>query len=84
MENKEYIKILGTYIHNTLTFNFNFIGSKNSLYIQLQRRANTLIHINKYLNDKMFKNIANAILIGKINYHLILWPLINKKNKKSK
>ena len=30
----------------------------------------------------MFKIIANAILLGKINYHLIIWPFINKQNIK--
>ena len=32
-----------------------------------------------YLNDKMFSIVANAILIGKINYHLLVWPYISKK-----
>ena len=36
--------------------------------------------MRKYLNDKMFRIIANAILIGKINYHLLIWPYISKKN----
>ena len=30
----------------------------------------------------MTKIIANAILFGKINYHLLIWPLINNNNLK--
>ena len=30
----------------------------------------------------MLKNISNAIIFGKINYHLLIWPLINNDNLK--
>ena len=80
IENKEQIKVLGTYIHNSLMFNYNFEYSKNSIHTQLKVRENTIKNIKKYLNPKMTKIIANAILFGKINYHLIIWPLINNNN----
>ena len=65
-----------------LNFNYNFSGAPNSILIQLKRRQNSLIHLKKHLNTKMFKIIANTILLGKINYHLIIWPFINKQNIK--
>ena len=80
IENKEYIKILGTFIHNSFMFNYNFQNFQNSLLIQLKRRENTIINIKKYLSNKMLKIVSNAIIFGKINYHLLIWPLINNGN----
>ena len=61
-------------------FNYNFEHCKNSILTQLKVRENTIKNIKKYLNPKMTKIIANAILFGKINYHLVIWPLINNNN----
>ena len=61
-------------------FNYNFENSKNSLLTQLKRRENTILNIRKYLSQKMLKIISNAIIFGKINYHLVIWPLINNNN----
>merc|ERR1712055_232445 len=59
IENKEQIKVLGTYLHNSLMFNYNFEQSKNSIHTQLKVRENTIKNIKKYLNPKMTKIIAN-------------------------
>ena len=69
-------------MHNSLMFNYNFETAKNSLLTQLKRRENTIINMKKYINQKMLKNISNAIIFGKINYHLLIWPLINNDNLK--
>ena len=61
-------------------FNYNFEFAKNSLLTQLKRRENTIINIRKYLSQKMLNIISNAIIFGKINYHLVIWPLINNNN----
>ena len=36
--------------------------------------------MKKYLSKKMLKIVSNAIIFGKINYHLLIWPLINNNN----
>ena len=65
-------------------FNYNFESAKNSLLTQLKRRENTIKNLKKYLSQKMLKTISNAIIFGKINYHLVIWPLINNNNIKNK
>ena len=81
IKNSDSIKILGTYLHSSLNFNFNFLEVKNNILTQLKRRENAIKNIRRYVNKKMLKTIANAIFRGKIMYHLAIWPNINRKNK---
>ena len=67
-------------MHNSLMFNYNFESANNSLLTQLKRRENTINNMKKYLSNKMLKTVSNAILFGKLNYHLLIWPLINNNN----
>ena len=67
-------------MHNSLMFNYNFESANNSLLTQLKRRENTITNMKKYLSKNMLKTVSNAILFGKLNYHLLIWPLINNNN----
>merc|ERR1712237_177161 len=81
IKNEESITILGTKLHNSLLFNYNLYEGKDSLISQFKRRANAIKQISKFADKKFTLNIANAILIGKINYHLVVWENLSKTSR---
>lgn len=82
IENKEEITILGTVISNKLNWNSHINKGQMSLVSQLKRRYNLLKHI-VYKTNRMFaKQIANAIILSKVNYHIEVWGQTSETNRR--
>ena len=69
IESKTHTKLLGNYIHESLTW------KKNSgiLLGQPTDRLQSLRIMRKHTSFKVIKQIANGIIMGKINFAIQLW-----------
>ena len=83
IENKSYMKILGTIFSEDAKFNKNVTMGTNSLLTQLKRRSSAIIRISKSFNLDFKKQLVHTLLIGKINFNIPVWGNIcmELKNK---
>ena len=69
-------------ISNKLNWNSHINKGQMSLVSQLKRRYNLLKHI-VYKTNRMFaKQIANAIILSKVNYHIEVWGQTSETNRR--
>ena len=64
------IKILGTWLNDELNWNTHFSKGTQSLLANLKRRSSVIYNLSKKVGKNFIKTFANAILIGKMNYHI--------------
>ena len=70
------MKILGTIMND----NLDWSDQHKELATQLYRRKSAVIRITKRMGFKFSKNIANSIIISKLNYHLEIWGSSTKNH----
>ena len=75
IEHKKKIKILGTTINENLDWNSHLNEGPSSLISQLKQRLNSLKIIVKMISQKFARQLANAILISKLNYNIGVWRI---------
>ena len=68
IKHNKYIKILGTTINEKLNWNTHINEGRGSLISQLKQRLNSLKLIIQKISQNFTKQIANALLISKLNY----------------
>ena len=81
VENSDNIKILGIVFNNKLNWNNHILNGSSSLINQLKQRLNSLKIISKTISANFAKQMANAILMSKINYNIEVWGNTNNNNK---
>ena len=81
IENSVKIKILGTVLNNKLNWNDHLNSGQGSLLNQLKQRLNSLKSIARTISQKFAKQLANSILISKLNYNLEVWGNTSQENK---
>ena len=74
------IKILGTTMNENLDWNSHLNEGNSSLISQLKQRLNSLKIIAKIVSQKFARQLANAILISKLNYNIGVWGNTSNTN----
>ena len=75
------IKILGTIINENLNWNDHINEGSGSLISQFKQRMNSLILISKSISIKFARQMANALLMSKVNYNIEIWGDTSKTNR---
>ena len=71
--NNNKIKILGTTLNEKFNWNTHINGGKGSLLAQLKKSLNSQKLIAKSVSQNFAKQLANALLISKLNYNVKIW-----------
>ena len=81
IEHVKSIKVLGTTFNEKLNWNDHLNIGKDSLVSQMKKRLNSLRMIAKNVSSKFAKQLANSLIMSKLNYHIEIWGKTNKENK---
>ena len=81
IENKSKIKILGTTINSKLNWDDHIINGSGSLIGQLKQRLNSLKSIAKTISQNFAKQLANSLIISKLNYNIEVWGNTSRNNR---
>ena len=79
IRNLSKLTVLGIVFNNKLDWNSHLQEGKGLIF-QLKQRLNSIKLISKYISQNFAKQLANGILISKINYNLEVWGCTNKTN----
>ena len=80
IKHQDKIKILGTIINSNLKWDSHINEGNTSLMAQLKQRVNSLKLISKAVSQKFARNLANSLIISKLNYNIEIWGDTSKYN----